>query len=1595
MNGSIIERVLNHAKLRPNAPAIYWQQDKISYYQLAQKILTLAEHFRRIPQPGPVAVHLSRTPDLIAALLAVWHSGRAFVALDARHPEARRQSIIVESAPAAIVYDTQPPTATDCQLWHISELTENNAAMADMLPQQHSSDTAYLLYTSGSTGKPKGIAIGHPSVDALTDWALAFYSPKQLKCVLASTTITFDLAIFEIFVPLAAGTSLYLVDSALDLLTPSSSYAVLTLINTVPSAARELVRAQAIPQGVTTVNLAGEALHWKLVNDIYQCSQVSCICNLWGPSEDTTYSTVYRSLREEERPESGPVPIGRVIEGSQAFILNDALQLVEFGEPGEICLAGNGLAEGYHNNPSLTAERFPFIRGQEGQLLRIYRTGDWGHQDRSGILHFHGRMDFQVKICGYRIELEELEQSLLTLNEVREAAIIVDNTHQEQQKLIAVVVKSDINEPDGDFTARCLSRLQAMLPPYMMPHVWHIRSVVLPRTTSGKICRRTLSEEWSQTLSLSSEPPLSPVIQLMSEALGSVPDEDAAFMAQGGDSLSAVRFQTLLRTQLGKLVSLDTLLSQNVTLRDLEQQIQRMPVSVGAVSAPLTLEADRLSAIEYRMFKVYQTHRARACYNIGVTLCFDEGVDVPRLKQSFLTVLHRSRALSCCIEPDEQGACYRPACLDDVWRQECGTGTDGELSAFYAIPFQLESEPPVRALLLNNGHAVGSTLLLSIAHTAVDGLGLRALLQNIASLYRDERHSAPATYVITDVITEPDEARRRAAQSYWQDVLNGFQSKPVWPQALCNVPDGSLSWTFSREVHQELVDKGREKGVTLPVLLMTTLFIALQRLSGNQDIVIATPVANRQQSELQRCVANMTNTLPLRCQLNDESNAGDVLRKIQKQLSDSLAWQDVAIDGIMADLEGVADKDAMFSTLFSYMDFLQGMGTSFDLSVRCDFYQPQEAKAPLVVSAIVTEEGDLRVIFEYQGDTVYPEWVSTLSQLFKQLLCQGCAMEDTVLRQINPVPLAQQPLLQALQESSPVATATSLVSWLATSAEIFSSRIAVQDDDTAITYARLWQETESLAAGLQASGVKPGDAVGVSMEKGWRLIAVLCAVLRTGAFYVPLDPRNPSARNHYIAQQSKVCLTVVDDSVIPASKDIHYSVLLRPNQSMTPVSVSGDDLAYVIFTSGTTGQPKGVTVTHHNVCRLFSACQQWANFGEQDSWTLFHSFAFDFSVWEIFGALLYGGRLVIVPPALATDMVGFASLLDQHCITVLSLTPTAFRNFIGTTGTTLNHRPRMIIFGGEALRPADLNPWWQCYGSEQTRLINMYGITEITVHATVHEMSPDDTMSCIGKPLADNGIVLRDKRGLLCPVGVPGELCISGDGVSLGYLNSPALNQQRFGTLVSQTNRYYFSGDLAVADGNGQLYYLGRLDKQVKINGHRVELDEISVTLRQIPGIKACVVRAIHIGGGTRMLAAWYVAEQDITPQTVTKRLSQSLPVWAIPEKLMRIAALPLTVNGKIDESQLPDPLTDTGLSQQHPTQPVQYIWQQILGHESLPDDLPFFEAGGSSIKAALLVQQLNKLLEQPVITLLDIFRHPCIRDQQRLVDQFFEEETI
>lgn len=1588
MTDSVIDRFVRHAERSPGTPAIHWRQSVVTYRDLLSRVQALAAAFQKHGDEGPVALHVSRTPELIAALLASWYSGRAFLALDPRHPPYRQQAILAESRPAVVVHD-EPLSfeAPGLPQWDVRDLAA--AVSRTVAPVEPAEDTAYLLYTSGSTGNPKGIAIAHRSVRALMDWAQEYYEPEQLRCVLASTTITFDLAVFEIFVPLATGNAIWLVESVLDLLDEGEGRAAPTLINTVPSAARELVRARAIPDTVNTVNLAGEALNWRLVDDIYATSGAHTVNNLWGPSEDTTYSTAFRSRRADERPGSGPVPIGFPVPGTEVFIVDEQMRAVAPGQEGEILLAGAGLAEGYHGNPVLTEERFPQFTGPDGQERRVYRTGDWAHQDPSGLLHFHGRIDFQVKIRGHRIELEELEQTLLTLDAVREAAAIVQS-QQDEHKLLAIVTKSHPGQGDDELIEQCRQHLRETLPAYMMPHGFSVRADALPRTTSGKTDRQTLSAE--HEVQRVGEAPPSPVMAVAAEALGRVPEGDETLLSLGGDSLTAVRLRTLLRQRAGKSVDLRSLLSGTEPLSDLVRRIEELPEDAAQADAVL-LEDGRLSALEYRMVKIYKTHRSPGSYNIGLVVRFEGEVDSERMRRATMTVLEEGRALASTVELDRDGAHYRPADLSGgVWgelpAEECDEERQQE---FFARPFVLEKEPPVRALFSKQRDG-SSCLLLSFAHTAVDGVGLNALLHDISSFYRGEERppSVEARF------TTASEARTGEAVRYWQHELAGYEAEHPWPRSLERAPDGLVSWTLDADTREQLAAVSRDQGLTLPVTLMTTLFVALQRVSGIPDLVIATPVANREEAGTQPVVANMTNSLPVRCTLHEGSTAHEAVTQVQRQLANGLQWQDVAIDEVVERLSDDVAKEALFDTIFSYMDFLPDDLGLPDVPARINLWHTGIAKAPLVVSALMTDDGGLRMMFEYQGDRVPADWVHTLSEMYGHLLQQCSVLEGGLLNRLSPVPPAQLPVVQELQTPKPLETAASLVDWLADSVTRFGPRIALQDGDLSVTYAQLWQESEDLAAGLQAQGVGAGDAIGVHMGKGWRLVAALLAILRAGAFYVPLDPRNPTERNLYIAQHSRIQFAVTDSEETAGFLTQNYGTVVRSGDGFTPVPVAAHDLAYIIFTSGTTGRPKGVTISHHNVCRLFSACSAWGQFDENDRWTVFHSYAFDFSVWEIFGPLLYGGCAVMVHHEDATNMLRFAELMERERISVLSLTPTAFRNFTSATDAAVSHLPRLVVFGGEELHPPDLHSWWRRHGTQATRLVNMYGITEITVHATAHEMTPEDTTSYIGTPLANTGILLRDARGLPCPLGVPGEMCITGDGVSPGYFDAADLNEQRFGLLNAHgvERRYYFSGDLAVVDRTGRLCYLGRQDSQVKVNGHRVELDEVTGALRQAPGITAAVVRAVTIDGDARMLVAWYVSDHDVGPQDLAKQASQLLPAWAVPERLLPVPALPMTVNGKIDESRLPDPLRAEAAPQQPPGEhPVHEIWREVLGAGQLPEDLPFFEAGGSSIKAALLVQRLNSLLQEPEVSLVDVFRHPCIQDQKQMVDELLGAE--
>ena len=1595
MSNSIATRILDLARSHPDRIAIHHRGRTVCYRDLAERVTILAGALAERTGPGPVAIQMGRTPDMIATMLASWCAGHAFVSLDPRQPIERRHQILHDSRPVLFVHDDGcpggplPPTPS----MDFKNLLNHGVATGWQAGKKEpqAGDLAYLLFTSGSTGRPKGIAITHGSVQALIEWSGRYFNADELGCVLASTTTTFDLSIFEIFVPLSLGTSIYLVDSILDLVDAKNDYTPVTLINTVPSAIREILRSGVIPPHAHTLCLAGEALSWDLVNAVYRQSPIRQVFNLWGPSEDTTYSTVWRCPASSmPRPETGPVPIGSAITGTTVIILDPTLAPVPPGEKGEICLAGKGLAQGYDNNPELTEERFPMLRLPNGQSRRIYRTGDWGWMDIDGIVHFLGRMDLQVKIRGHRVELEEIEGCLLAAPSVREAVVLLLD-HPERPQLAAILTCIGMDAPaDADMIALCREYLAARLPDYMLPHQWHIQTEPLPRTMSGKIDRKSLQERYAGETVAMEQPGEGGFLAMLTRILGPVEDLGRSFLDSGGDSLSAVHLLTLAKSRWEGNLSLATILSPDYSLRDLIRLAESQPLQVTKIPA-LPLSPAQLSPIEQRMWKIYSGHHHPEAYNIGVLITISGRLDAERLLRAIAETAAAGRALTKRLAFSRGDAWYREMPLPPPDRQQT-VPDSGMMESLCAAPFDLEHEVPFRYRLIMDGKG-GWCLGFCFAHTAIDGYGLRAWMAAISAHYQGTLVPGAAS------LGQPAMGwpTLEEAAAYWVSRLNNLPAGGSWPAPWAYQPDGCYDFTLRPQERVLIVQQASQYKCTLPAFLLATMFIALQRLGGGEDLVIGCPVSNRLHPDDLNRVANLTNTLPVRCRPLESLPCASFLREVQGALEEVLAFQSISIDQVLGAIAGGPTLDGLLDVLFSYMDFLQDLLPLPGCRVKADFHQPSHAKAPLVLSAIVTADGALRFVLEFQGHKVSADWAKTFMELFQHLLSTHAVGAEQTIGSIEAIPPRQEPMLRELFSAAALPPGPpDLITWLETVIRRHPGRTAIVDGEEEVSYERLWLESARLAAGLQDQDIRSGTPVGLCMGRSWRLVAAMIGILRAGAFYVPLVPRNPVARNHLIADQSRIHLAITDELGNWGFPCLPYTLLAKSCGTFRELVPGPDDPAYAIFTSGTTGKPKGVSITHRNVTRLFRACDSWGHFDEQDVWSLLHSYAFDFSVWEVFGALLHGGRLVIIPNEPVGDMAAVARMVERHKVTVLSVTPTAFKNFL-SAHDRLTHHPRMIVFGGEALWPEDVALWWTRYGEGSTRLINMYGITEITVHGTYQEMTPHGTGSCIGRPLADLGIALVDAKGKLCPAGLPGEIWVTGDGVADGYLHAPALNQERFtrqGWLGQASQRFYRSGDLAALGHDGRLYYLGRLDRQVKINGHRIELDEISGLIRQIEGIESCVPRVVDIDGVSAMLVAYYVAAVDPGPEGILQHLRRHLPPYALPARLIRIPSLPVTSNGKVDWNCLPDLLQDQISMARRPDSgsPVRTAWMNLVGWDQEADHRSFFEVGGDSLKAALLVRMVNELAGRPCFSLVDVFRYPTVLEQEEVVSVRLQE---
>ncbi|HEX4959375.1 MAG TPA: non-ribosomal peptide synthase/polyketide synthase, partial [Thermoanaerobaculia bacterium] len=1618
----------------PQAIGLDFPGVAITYHELGARSARLAHELRilGVGRGSRVGVCFDRSPELIVSMLAVIEAGAAYVPLDPSYPSERLGWMLEDSGVSVVVAREADSKALPGLAVETILLDRDAAKIAahrtePAVVETWADDLAYVMYTSGSTGRPKGTAIPQRAIVRLlfeTDYVKL--GPDERIAHLSN--VSFDAATFEVWGALLHGGTVVGIDreaalSPQALAAEIEERGVTTMFITT-ALFNQLVREA--PQGLTGLRnllFGGEACDPRLVRQGLEKGSPQRLLHVYGPTESTTFATWHQVTALPAS--ASTVPIGKPLANTTAFVMDGGLRPVPVGVPGELLLGGDGLAQGYWRRPELTAERFiasPF--GPAGS--RLYRTGDLVRWLPGGALEFLGRIDQQVKLRGFRIEPGEIEAALAAHPVVSAAVVKVWEPVPGDRRLAVWVVGKDGNAPDGKALR---AFLEERLPAYMVPSAF-VALPDLPLTPNGKVDRRALPDPVATDLG--SEAGVAPrtaeeeiLAGIWCEVLGAagvgIHDD---FFALGGHSLLATQVQSRAREAFAVELPLRSLFerptvaalaAEVVALKSRERGFEVPPLEPVARAGDLPL-----SFAQERLWFLDQLQPGSAAYNVPAAVRLSGTLDVSALTATLQEIVRRHETLrtSFTVRSGQPVQVITPAVelllpvvdlsgLDSASRETVARA----LTAAEALrPFDLHEAPLLRVVLLWLGgeeHA----LLLTVHHIASDGWSIGVLVREMVALYRafSQGESSPlaelpvqyADFAVWQRGWLKDDALE-AQLAYWRGVLTGaptLQLAADRPRtALQGYRGADSGFTLPEGVSTGVRSLARQRGATPFMVLLAGFEALLERYTGQDDLVVGTIIANRTRSELEGLIGFFVNTLALRGDLSGEPSFGDLLVRARESALGAFAHQDLPFEKLVAELQ--PERDLSRSPLFQVLFQLQNApsdGAPVELpglELRPMGAGGQTAKFDLVLNTF--EAGPVfGGVLKYNTDLFETATARRVVGHFVTLLTGAVAEPD---RRLLDLPLlSTEESYQLVHEwnESPVESLGSgvLHERFAEQAARAPEAIAVVCDRVRLSYGELETRSNQLARYLMGLGVLPGNRVGLHLERSVGMAVAILGVLKAGAAYVPLDPAYPPERLAFLVADSRPSVVLTEESLAADAERIS-----REPGGALHVPVSAEHPAYVIYTSGSTGQPKGVVVRHGNAMRLFTATDHWFGFGPEDVWTLFHSYAFDFSVWEIWGALLYGGRLVIVPYWVSRSPEAFYELLRSEKVTVLNQTPSAFRQLLWAEeavqgGSAPDLALRYVIFGGEALEPASLEPWFERHGDEHPRLVNMYGITETTVHVTYREVGRTDAaraVSTVGCPIPDLGVYLLDPMLQPVPLGVPGEIHVAGAGLAEGYLGRPELTAERFvpNPFGEPGSRLYRSGDLARRLADGDLEYLGRIDHQVKIRGFRIELGEIESALMRHAAVREAVVLAIEDPeqAGDRRLVAWVVPTGDLAPTLSELRAfaAASLPDYMLPSALVLLDALPLTTNGKIDRRALPVPeaqkAEDSGFVA--PRTPLEIfvasLLREVLKVEQIGVHDDFFELGGNSIFGAVLINHLQQELSE-IVQVVVIFDYPTV----------------
>ncbi|WP_224362170.1 non-ribosomal peptide synthetase [Hyalangium versicolor] len=1624
------------AERTPDAPAVSFLDLTLSYRQLNHRSNQLAHHLRSRGVGPDVLVGLCLEPsvDFVVSLLAILKAGGAFLPLDPAYP-SQRLAFMLQQASAPLLLSSssladQLPSLGNSLFcldsdWHLlSSLPSTNPS-----PSSSPDNLAYVIFTSGSTGAPKGTLLTHRG---LVNTALAASHSLRLgpgQRVLQFASIGFDASVWECFSSLLSGALLCLAPR--DRLTPGPalhrflSQASISCATLTPS-----VLAQTPSDGLhslTTLASAGEACSPELIR---RWSTGRLFLNAYGPTE----ATICASLQPS--PDPSRPSIGTPLPNVRLYVLDDSLRPTPLGVPGQLFIAGPGLARGYLSLPALTAERFLPDPFSSSPGSRLYRTGDLVRFLPHGSLEFLGRIDSQVKLRGFRIELGEIEAALSAHPSVREAAVALREDSPGNPLLAAYLVL----QPEHSLEPQTLrSFLARSLPEHMLPSVFTALDA-LPLSPSGKLDRKALPPP-SQAASSTAQPDSAPrndveqlLVDLWHELLP-VPNigihDD--FFELGGHSLLATQIISRIQATFGAELPLSDLFEAR-TVAELAKRLDATLRLATRLQAPPLHPVPRtedlpLSFAQQRLWVLHQLEPSSPAYNIPAAVRMEGSLDIAALEQGINELIRRHEGLRTKIRAD-QGATFQiilpelqvPLPVIDL------TGIPAELREAEARrvsneeagrAFDLSREVPwsLRLLRLSEREHI---LLLTMHHIVSDGWSIGIIIRDLAALYTSlvTGKGSPLTPLpiqYADFASwQRDWLKGEVLErqlAYWRQQLAGapplLELPTDRPRPAVRTPNGATRIVLiPRELRERLAALGRREGATLFMTLLAGFTALLSRYSGQRDIVVGTDIAGRNHSETEGLVGFFINQLVLRTRLEDDPSFQELLTRTRSTALGAYAHQDLPFEEVVRELN--PQRSLGHAPLFQVKFLLQNAPIQSvrlpELELRPIDPDIRTAKYDLTLSVMETEAG-LSCLWEYSTDLFEDDTIRRMGEHLSTLLEAAVAHPE---QRVSELPLMteaerQRVLIEWNNTAQPIPPSCAHLLFEA-QAERTPDAPAVSFLDLTLSYRQLNQRSNQLAHHLRSLGVGPDVLVGVCLEPSVDFVVSLLAILKAGGAFLPLDPAYPSQRLAFMLQQASAPVLLSSSSLADQLPSLGNSLFCfdsdwhlvssLPSTNLSPSS-SPDNLAYVIFTSGSTGAPKGTLLTHRGLVNTALAASHSLRLGPGQRVLQFASIGFDASVWECFSSLLSGALLCLAPRDWLTPGPALHRFLSQASISCATLTPSV----LAQTPSDGLHSLTTLASAGEACSPELIRRW-----STGRLFLNAYGPTEATICASL-QPSPDPSRPSIGTPLPNVRLYVLDDSLRPTPPGVPGQLFIAGPGLARGYLSLPALTAERFlpdPFSSSPGSRLYRTGDLVRFLPHGSLEFLGRIDSQVKLRGFRIELGEIEAALSSHPSVREAAVSLREDSPGNPLLAAYLVLqpEHSLEPQTLRSFLARSLPEHMLPSVFVSLDALPLSSSGKLDRKALPPPSLDASSIAQPDSAPRNDIEQFLvdLWHELLPapnigihDD--FFELGGHSLLATQVLARIYDEF-QFELPLREIFDAPTIANLAALIEQALADQA-